>query len=242
MKLWQGVVLGVVYLFAGYLVAVCLGIPRDVRSLLFVSVLTLVLAVVLLGIAPPSNWRALFRVRKPLLGWTLVLLAAQLLVMQISVVLGVWFASDKVSSTFLNGPMPFQMLAIALLGPINEELIFRGGLTQGLCARIHWKAGIVIPAVLFVLCHYWTQIPQTLIFGLLLGYLCWYTGSIAYGIILHVLFNASAFLNFSGYPLLVWNPAVGTVLLLLISAAGLALTLWALRGFTRCADRLAAQA
>ena len=82
--------------------------------------------------------------------------------------------------------------------------------------------------------------PQTFLTGLLLGYLCWYTGSLGYGILIHMLYNGSAFLGISAYPLLMWNRTAGMILSLLIVAIGLALTIWALRGFTRCADRLEA--
>lgn len=236
MKLWQGIVLGLLYLFVGYLVARKLLIPLDARSSLFVCLLTLVVAVLLLTFLSAADRRALFRVRRPLLRWTLYLWVGQLLVAPITLVLTYWFAPSRESSALLSGPLVLVMLAVMILGPIDEELIFRGGLTQGLCRRIPWKGGIVIPAVLFMLCHHWTQIFQTLVLGLLLGYLCWYTGSIAYGILIHVLFNSTCFVVSLFYGLLLWNGPVGTAVSLLAVAGGLVLTLWALRGFTRCAD------
>lgn len=222
MKLWQGVVLGVVYLAVGYPIARELSVPGDVRSVLFVSVLTLALAAVLLAVSPPAGRRAAFRIRRPLLAYT--------------------FAYNGASTERMQGSMPLLMLAVIVLGPLDEELIFRGGIAQGLCARISWKAGIAVSAVLFMGAHSWVQWPQTLFTGLLLGYLCWYTGSIGYGILIHIAYNGSCFVPISGYSLLMQNAAAGTGVLLLAVAGGLALALWGLRGFTRTADRLAAEA
>lgn len=74
----------------------------------------------------------------------------------------------------------------------------------------------------------------------MLGYLCWYTGSLAYGMLFHMLYNGSTMLHHTSCaPLILWNSAAGIALTLLIVAAGLALTFWGVRGFTRCADRLA---
>ena len=67
-KLWQGIVLGAVYLFVGYLVAAALSLPRNVYTGLFVCVLTLALAAMVLPRG--KDRRALFAVRRPLLGYT----------------------------------------------------------------------------------------------------------------------------------------------------------------------------
>lgn len=237
-KLWQGFVLLLVYSWLGYFPAKALGIPWDVRSRVFVGLLTLVLAAVLLAPLKPAGLRALFRVRRPLLPWTAALLAGMLLFSQLSVLLAMLFASEADAKSLTDGTLPLQVLAIAVLGPLCEELIYRGGLTQGLCARIPWKEGIVLSAVAFMIGHPWFQIPQTLLIGLVLGYLCWYTGSLGYGILIHILFNGLLFFYPSSAALLEWNRAAAILLSLGIVAAGLALTLWALRGFTRCTDRL----
>ena len=98
----------------------------------------------------------------------------------------------------------------------------------------------MIPALIFSVGHAWPMWPQPFLTGLLLGYLCWYTGSLGYGILIHMLYNGSAFLGISAYSLLMWNRTAGMILSLLIVVTGLALTLWALQGFTRCVDRLEA--
>lgn len=238
MKLWQGFLLLVVYIWLGYFPAKALGIPWDVRSRVFVGGLTLALAAVMLIRLPPNRRRALFRVRLPLLPWTAAILVGLLLFALLSALLALLFVSNGEAKALTDGDLPFKLLAVAVLGPISEELIYRGGMTQGLCARIPFKAAIVLSAVIFMVGHPWFQIPQTLLFGLVLGILCWYTGSLGYGILIHMLFNGLLFIYPSIAPLLVWNRTAAIVLSLMVIAIGLALTLWALRGFTRCVDRL----
>ena len=99
MKLWHGIVLGVISFFLGYQIAGALGIPLDARSLAFSGLLTLLVAAVLLMRLPVGQRHALFRVRRQLLPWTLALLAGKLLFCQLSMVLSVIFNYDGGSST-----------------------------------------------------------------------------------------------------------------------------------------------
>lgn len=238
MKLWQGLVLLVVYIWLGYFPAKALGIPWDARSRVFVGVLTLALAAVLLMRLPSNRRRALFRVRLPLLPWTAALLVGLLLFTLLSPLLALLFISNGEAKALTDGDLPFRFLAVAVLGPISEELIYRGGMTQGLCARMPWKAAIILSAVIFMAGHSWFQIPQTFLIGLVLGISCWYTGSLGYGILIHMMLNGLFFVYPSIEPLMEWNQIAAIILSLVIVAVGLMLTLWALRGFTRCADRL----
>lgn len=239
MKLWHGFLLAAVYLFLGFQWAVGMGIPPEAGSLAFSGLLTVVVAAVLLAFLPKAERRALFRVRLPLLPWVLVILAGTLLYCQLSIVLSYLFSYSGGGVSLYEGSLPVQVLGLAVLGPISEELIFRGGLTQGLCRWLPWQAAIAISAVLFAVGHMRPLWPQVFLFGLVLGYLCWYTGSLAYGMLFHMLYNGSTMLHHTSCaPLILWNSAAGIALTLLIVAAGLALTFWGVRGFTRCADRL----
>lgn len=55
MKLWHGIVLGVIFFFLGYQIAGALGIPLDARSLAFSGLLTLLVAAVLLMRLPAAQ-------------------------------------------------------------------------------------------------------------------------------------------------------------------------------------------
>lgn len=237
MKLWQGIVLGTVYLFVGYLVAAALSLPRNVYTGLFVCVLTLALAAMVLPRG--KDRRALFAVRRPLLGYTLAMAVGMRLVSETSCLLAWFFPPSPAETAYLTGPLGVAIVYVALLVPVAEELIFRGGLTQGLCRRIHWKIAVGISAFLFMIGHGWYKAPATLLMGLVLAYLCWYTGSVSYGILIHGFNNATAFFG-STYMVMQVNRGLGTTICLVLVAIGLSLTFWGLRGFTRCADRLAA--
>ncbi len=71
---------------------------------------------------------------------------------------------------------------------------------------------------------------------MILGYLCWYTGSILYGVLIHMFINAFPGSQYM-FALLEYSAALGTAVCLLLIAGGVALTLWGVRGFTRRADR-----
>lgn len=237
-KLWQGIILGAVYLFVGYLAAVMLSLPRNVYAALFVCLLTLLLAALLL-LPHPKERHALFAVRRPLLCWALVMAVGMRLVSETSCFLALFFPPSPTAYTYLSGPLWVSVLYVAVLVPPAEELIFRGGFTQGLCRMLNWKIAIAISAFLFMIGHGWYKAPATLLMGLVLGYLCWYTGSISYGILIHLFNNATAFLG-STYPLMQAYRGAGIAVCLLLVAVGLGLTFWGLRGFIRCTDQLSA--
>jgi len=86
----------------------------------------------------------------------------------------------------------FRMLAVCILGPAAEELLFRGLLFRWLSDRVPVQATIAITAVAWALLHWsylWAVIGVIVIDGLLLGLARWRTGSIAPPIAMHALYN-----------------------------------------------------
>jgi hypothetical protein len=84
----------------------------------------------------------------------------------------------------------------AFIGPIVEEIIFRGLILGTLLTLIRrpWIA-ILISALVFGAIHMTTsQLIFGGLYGLLLGWLFWRTGSIWPGVVIHVANNASAML------------------------------------------------
>lgn len=87
------------------------------------------------------------------------------------------------------------VLAIGIAGPVAEELLFRGVVLDSLLQwdRIKgrpWLA-IILSAALFSLAHLNpAQLPASLSMGLFFGWLCYRTGSLLPGIVLHVLNNS----------------------------------------------------
>lgn len=87
-------------------------------------------------------------------------------------------------------------LDTALVGPIVEEIIFRGLILGMLLKffRTPWLA-ILVSAIVFGAIHMTTsQLIFGGLYGLLLGWLFWRTGSIWPGVIIHVANNSTAML------------------------------------------------
>lgn len=104
-------------------------------------------------------------------------------------------------------------IAVGLLAPIVEELVFRGAIQREAMAFFaerfanaknkniaHWVA-IAFTALLFAAVHgNPAQIPHAFLIGLLLGWLCYRSGSIVPGIVVHWVNNTFAFLLYAFYP------------------------------------------
>ena len=96
------------------------------------------------------------------------------------------------------GPVPVQVLLIAIAAPISEEVCFRGMLYGGLREKLPRAAAALLAGVLFGALHALTGIsavPPLIAFGFVLCLLYEKTGSIVPGIILHMLNNSVALLG-----------------------------------------------
>jgi len=87
----------------------------------------------------------------------------------------------------------FLWLAVVVLTPIGEEILFRGFLFRGWLQspRDAWPV-IVTIALLWALIHVqydWYVVGQIFTFGLLLGWIRWASGSTLLTILLHALIN-----------------------------------------------------
>lgn len=105
-----------------------------------------------------------------------------------------------------NGIMsePLGYMAVGLLVPLAEELVFRGAVLRvllGVCSRRrHWVA-IVISALVFAVVHgNLAQGAHAFILGLLLGWLYYRSGSIVPGVVVHWVNNTTAFVLFKLMP------------------------------------------
>ena len=85
-------------------------------------------------------------------------------------------------------------IAVVIIAPLGEELLFRGFLQQIL--EKHWKdvtKAVLVTALFFAMIHmnpYW--FIQIYILGILLGFLAWKTKSVIPPLILHGINNAMA--------------------------------------------------
>ena len=92
---------------------------------------------------------------------------------------------------------PWGYVAVGILAPLAEEVVFRGAILRTLLGimskKNHWVA-IFISAALFGLAHFnEAQFINALLMGLLLGWMYYRTGSLVPGILLHWVNNTMAY-------------------------------------------------
>ena len=115
-------------------------------------------------------------------------------------------AMDESTAVLFEGVMrePFGYIAIGIVAPIAEEMVFRGAVLRTLLkffsSRAYWVA-IVVSALLFALGHgNMAQGVHAFLIGLLLGWMYYRTGSIVLGIVLHWVNNSVAYVMFNLMP------------------------------------------
>ena len=93
-------------------------------------------------------------------------------------------------------------VAVGLLAPLAEELVFRGAILRALlqwCSK-PW-AGIALSALFFAVAHMNpAQFPHAFLIGLLLGWMYYRTDSIIPGIVYHWINNSVAYVMYNLYP------------------------------------------
>lgn len=96
----------------------------------------------------------------------------------------------------------YGYVAVGLLAPIAEELVFRGAVLHSLLKvfRMPW-VGIAISALIFAVIHgNPAQMPHAFLAGLLLGWMFYRTGSIAPGVVFHWVNNSAAYVLYHLLP------------------------------------------
>ncbi len=117
-------------------------------------------------------------------------------------------SSKVLTERFLNTTSEWMLfvnlLVMALLPAVCEEMMFRGWLQRALGRSVDYHTAIWVSAIVFSAIHFqfYGFIPRMLI-GAALGYLYYYTGSLWAPIVAHFTNNAAAvvtaFLSYNGY-------------------------------------------
>lgn len=96
---------------------------------------------------------------------------------------------DLVSEAISEMPVSVVLLGGCILGPLCEEILFRG-LLAGRLARYGQKPAAFVSALLFGLYHAnLSQFCYAFLLGLLLAYAFFYTGTLKMPVLLHILMN-----------------------------------------------------
>jgi uncharacterized protein len=112
----------------------------------------------------------------------------------------------KTADSALGWQIPVIALAIVVLAPVTEELLFRGALLRSLLRKMTPEAAVFVSAVVFGLVHILgdptigslVALPAIILLGVVSGYQAAETGNLSRSIMLHMGFNAlSAVLLFT---------------------------------------------
>ena len=111
--------------------------------------------------------------------------------------------TEKMLNVDTIGGLLLNLLVIALIPAVGEELTFRGVLQQGLNRKMNPHAAIILSAAIFSFIHFqfYGFLPRMFL-GILLGYMFYITGSLWTSIAMHFVNNGTAvvvyYLNHKG--------------------------------------------
>lgn len=102
-------------------------------------------------------------------------------------------ATDKMLNVDTIGGLLFNLLIIALIPAVGEELTFRGVLQQSLTRRMNPHVAIILSAAIFSFIHFqfYGFLPRMFL-GVLMGYMFYITNSLWTSMLMHFVNNGSA--------------------------------------------------
>ena len=106
------------------------------------------------------------------------------------------FMRDAYLSARNSNALVLFFIAVAIVAPITEEIVFRGFLFRGLSASFLGVGGtLIVTSAAWTAMHVqydWVILGQIFLIGLVLGWLRWASGSTLLTIVLHMLTNLAA--------------------------------------------------
>jgi hypothetical protein len=109
------------------------------------------------------------------------------------------FQTDIYRTADAAGWLPLLWIAVVIVTPIGEETLFRGWLFAGWLRepKDTWPV-IIVTAALFAILHVqydWFVMSQVFVFGLLVGWMRWATGSAIVTMLMHAVINFEGMLE-----------------------------------------------
>jgi membrane protease YdiL (CAAX protease family) len=108
------------------------------------------------------------------------------------------FMTETFESARAAGMLPLLLLAFVVLGPLQEEILFRGFLFRGVAPSLGVWPAIVLTALTWALMHaqyQWFFVGEIFALGLALGWLRARSGSTILTFVLHATVNGLALLE-----------------------------------------------
>jgi membrane protease YdiL (CAAX protease family) len=113
------------------------------------------------------------------------------LLSQLDVFSQMFDAYEQVSSVIFGGGFVLSLITIGILGPVFEELLFRGLVFGELRKIMPVKVALVLQALLFGVYHLnVVQGAYAFLLGLLIGYVYYRSNSIIAPVIIHIAINS----------------------------------------------------
>ena len=151
----------------------------------------IIMAGILIQKGYASDSRLIHPTTASFIGWTLVADISAIFISDFIASL-TDFLPNWLESTFSNIEGSWLgVLAIAIIGPILEEMLFRGAVTTELLKRYSPQKAILFSALIFGIFHINpAQVLNAFLLGLLLAWLFYKTHSLIPGILIHILNNS----------------------------------------------------
>ena len=160
------------------------------------------------------------------------------LISKIAIVLGV-LSQEPVHEMLL--PDGFLWIpTVVVLGPVTEELVYRGILFGSFSRSFSYKIAIVLSTVLFLPGHNLISGLSVFVVGVLLAWLYWRTDNLAVTMVIHGTINLGTFLSMPILALLAVNRTLGTMAGLLMVLLGIGITCLSTKMFLQKHDALPA--
>ena len=134
------------------------------------------------------------------LGWSILL--GMSLIFLIDILMSLLNVPDFLETSFdVIESGWIGILAVAIIGPVLEEMLFRGAITKELLKQYEPSKAIFISGLIFGIFHLNpAQIFPAMLIGFVLAWLYWRTGSLIPGILIHIVNNSlSCYLSIT-YP------------------------------------------
>lgn len=105
------------------------------------------------------------------------------------------FMGDTYNSAKLAGMLPLLMVSFVFLGPLQEELLFRGFFFRGFIPALGAWPTIVLTSAVWAFTHVqyqWFFVGEIFVLGMVFGWLRWRSGSTILTFVLHAAVNGMA--------------------------------------------------
>ena len=129
--------------------------------------------------------------------------------------------NEELFNSIIASPMGFATLVV--LGPVSEEIVFRGAILKALDKVVDRWVAIILSALLFAAVHFNpAQLIHAFLMGMLLAWICIRLGSILPCIVIHIINNGMAFVFIKYYP----EVSLTSTPLLVLSVVVIIISLW----------------